>query len=221
MTEEVWPVVCASCGLDDTEKLERARIRIRRTHTEASWCPGTPVRYQTVDDYRPADIYLCHNCEAVAQQDMETLIATRQKTWKFLFLLGAGFGVISLEASRILVCLTHPFLYYVWIPLFLGLSIMFLMLFLSTRTSITNFKNAGPRRFFFDWTTHGPIRFTNRRLAESYKAANPKEKVRLVKSISRGTVERPELGDCSAFCCTMFFVVVGLIVIMIRDILTW
>jgi hypothetical protein len=199
-----WPKVCARCGT--TENLHGENVSVQRQKQEKVG----PKQYRTYDVTFTAHIYLCTECESIAKQEYERLLPVRKNMSKILLALALITSLLSLPLLMVYMTLI-PNILVVLLLTFI-LPCVFWTLVFSNWGADKNFELSGYRRFFFDWTLDGPLRFTNKELMDAVERENPYERgfaVRHVEKISRGSIETPDSGDCCSGLC------LGLIIVFV------
>lgn len=196
-----WPAICARCGT--TENLRGETVSIRRQKQEKVGAKN----YRTFDVALDGHIYLCSECESIAKQEFEKLVPARSLMSKILLALALVTSIVSVPLMSV---------YMVLVPNIVGvLGLTFLLpgvfwtLVFANSGAKQNFELAGYRRFYFDWTLNGPIRFTNPQLKEAFDREN-QYSTRLVDKVSRRSIETPDSGDCCAGMCLGLIIVFAL-----------
>ncbi|NHJ13640.1 MAG: hypothetical protein EAX95_08185 [Candidatus Thorarchaeota archaeon] len=197
MSGIAWPKVCARCGSTREEDLIGEGVSVVRQKTKKVGIMGH--NYRTYDVALHAQIFLCKECEPIAAKEMEELLPRRKRVSTVLAIIAVVLSLLPLLYMQILLIFIPDFL-QAFIAGILIVSIL-LTFFSSTRISSNQFETSGPRRFFFDWTADGPVRFTNEILLTAFKAANPSVHAKKVRRVSRSWVEAPDSTDCLVGCC--------------------
>jgi hypothetical protein len=155
--------------------------------------------YKTYDIALDAHIYLCDECEPTAIKEMNELLPRRKKISTIVAIIALAMSLLSMFVVKALSFIISDILQaFIAALIITGILWTFVS---STRISRDQFELSGPRRFFFDWTVNGPIRFTNETLVTAFKAANPNVRVKKVRSVGRGALEKPDGTDCLVGCC--------------------
>jgi len=152
---------------------------------------------QKHDDGTPsAYIYLCTECEAVAEKEYWELKSSREVSSFYLLCFALLTSVMSMPLMMIILIITLN------IPV--ALVITFIVPGLFWALALSNFRAtrlldlSGCRRFYFDWTIYRPLRFTNEVLAGSFERENENGEdlsIKLVEKITGGKIETPSSLD--------------------------
>jgi len=184
-----WPKICARCGT--TENLHGENVPVQQSKLD--WI--RPKQHRD-DETKSAHIYLCTECEVVAKKEYWELKSSREVSSFYLLCFALLTSIMSMPLMIIILAITLN------IPI--ALVIAFIVPGVFWTLAMSNFRAkkllnlSGYRRFYFDWTLDGSLRFTNENLKDSFERENENKSIlsiKLVDQITGGKIETPSSLD--------------------------